>query len=914
MTPKTKFLLFRFLITTFILVTNSAASQIDLGSIKNFGIFTSNGAVSNTATSNITGDMGADIGAISGFDSSTVVNGSIQNNNNITEQAVLDLNATIVQINGTITTSIHNPVFGSETLTPGVYSQAGAASLAGTLTLDAQGDPNAKFIFKIGGAFSTAAGATVVLINCASSENIFWLSGGAISMAASTTISGNLISNPGAIGIGSGGSINGRMLSSTGAISVYDSTINNSVPRIGPITQPTCSTTTTTGSFQIIDYDANDTYSFTPAIVHISATGLVIANPNTYTFIVTANSGVCSSSLTSENIVINTVPNTNYWTGDISSDWNNAQNWTCGVPTDLNDLINIIPVVTTSYPIIAAIPDNNGIAKNLEIQSGASLNINKNYLRITSILLLNGKIKIEEDSQLLQDSRSVFDTESTGSIEINQQGTGNSFRYNYWSSPVNSRGTKFVIEEILRDRTDLNNIINIDFGSNYTYADGSPSLPVKLSTYWMYKLEDSGLGYSAWTSIDNTSEVNVGQGYTMKGSNTSTEEQNYTFIGKPNNGVIELTVGPNNDHLVGNPYPSALDANTFISDNEPFPGTSSITGTLYFWDHYGGDSHNLADYQGGYATYSKGGGVSASSNPPVAGTSTSGVSVKGAPKRFIPIGQAFFVVGDADGGQIQFNNSQRIFSKESSGNSIFLRTNNLKLTSNNNKEVDLRPKFRIGFDAPKISHRQLLLTFDQNTTDALDWGYDAEMYEVFNDDMYWVLNDKKYVIQATNDFSPDKEIPIGIRTVEGGLISIKVDALENVEENTPIYIKDNVTGQTYDITNQPFVINLEPGEYRYRFLLVFKPQSILKTIEKTINEGVHIYMNNSISELQLSKNTDMEILNINLVNQLGQQLLTWIIKTDDQQSISLPLQLPSGVYIVIVETKKGKINKKIIIN
>jgi hypothetical protein len=58
----------------------------------------------------------------------------------------------------------------------------------------------------------------------------------------------------------------------------------------------------------------------------------------------------------------------------------------------------------------------------------------------------------------------------------------------------------------------------------------------------------------------------------------------------------------------------------------------------------------------------------------------------------------------------------------------------------------------------------------------------------------------------------------------------------------------------------------------------------------------------------------MEILNINLVNQLGQQLLTWIIKTDDQQSISLPLQLPSGVYIVIVETKKGKINKKIIIN
>jgi hypothetical protein len=902
--PKTKFLIPLFLISLFFLGINSASSQISLGSIENFSLYSSDGAVTNTGASYIAGDIGTNIGAISGFAPPVVVNGSIQNTNSITAQAALDLIAAIDQINNTTATAGHLPVFGGETLTPGVYSLAGAASIAGTLTLDGQGDPNAEFIFKIEGALSTAAGATVVLINCASPKKIFWLSGGAISMAASTSISGNLISNPGAVDMGSGGKIAGRMLSTTGAISVYGTEIDNGIPRVGPITQPTC--VTATGSFQIIDYNASNTYIFTPSVVSISGTGLVTASTNTYTFTVTTNTGGCISTATSANVVINAQPTINYWTGVMSSNWNDLENWTCGVPISLNDVINIIPVVAM-YPIIGAEPDYSGVAKNLVIQSGASLTVTNNSLRVTNNLLLNGKIDLEGESQLLQDTGSVFDMASTGSIEIDQQGTGNSFRYNYWSSPVNSRGSKFTIGEVLWGCTDPNDIKNINFGAPYTFADGAPpnssNTNIKLSTYWMYKLEDSGLGYSAWSSVGNTGEIKLGQGYTMKGSNASTATQNYAFVGKPNNGPIELTVGANNDHLVGNPYPSAIDANKFIDDNGLSPGTASITGTLYFWDHYGGDTHNSADYQAGYATYSKGGGVKASLS-----------SVKGEPTQYIPIGQAFFVVGDADGGQIQFNNSQRIFAKESSGNSIFMGPNNsenLESRTVNTPEDDLRPKFRIGFDAPKANHRQVLLTIDENTTDAVDWGYDGEMYEVFDDDMYWVLNDEKYVIQATNEFGLDKEIPIGIQTKEGGLISIKVDELENVEVYTSLYIKDNLTGEIHDITNQAFEINLEAGEYQNRFLLVF--QQLLHTTEETaLFDGVRIYMNNSISELQMNRPVNTEILNVSLFNYLGQQAKTWSINADEQ-FISLPIQIASGVYIVKVETTTGDINKKIII-
>jgi hypothetical protein len=900
MITKTKFSRPILLIALFFFGTHSAISQINLRSIENFSIYTSNGAISNTGTSNIINDIGTGAGAVNGFEAPSVINGTIQIANSITVQANLDLIDICVQINNAITTEGHIPVFGNgETLTPGVYSQGGAASIVGTLTLDAQGVSNAQFIFKIGGAFSTAAGATVVLINCASPASIFWMSDGAISMATSTTISGNIISNSGAVSMALGGSLVGRMLSTTGAISLHQNETVKPIPIIGTITQPTC--TTATGNFQIINYDVNNTYNFTPSVESISGTGFVTAYPNTYTF-TSSNSNDCVASVVIASRIIN------YWTGDISSDWNNAENWTCGVPSDLNDFTNIIPLITTTYPIIGAQPENSGIVINLEIPSGASLTIIDNSLRIKTNLKLNGKIDLKGNSQLLQDTGSVLNEPSNGYIEIDQQGSGNSFRYNYWSSPVNSRGTEFTIGEVLRDGTDPNDIINIDFGSNYTHADGTASSPIKLSAYWMYKLTGSILGYSAWESVGSTSKINIGQGYTMKGSNSDAIEQNYTFIGKPNNGIIELPIDANNDYLLGNPYPSAIDANKFIEDNGIFQGTSSITGTLYFWEHYGGDSHNLAEYQAGYGTYSKGGGVSASSSPPVAGVSTSGTSVKGAPKQYIPVGQAFFVVGDADGGQIEFNNSQRVFERESSGNSVFMRANTSEATTNN----DLRTKFRIGFDAPRISHRQILLTLDNNTTDAVDWGYDAEMYEVFDDDMYWVLNEKKYVIQATDNFNIDKEIPLGIRTLEGGLISIKVDELENAENYTNLYIKDNLTGETHDITNQYFSINLDAGEYQNRFFIVLQPS--LGIIEEASSlDGIQIYMNNSNSTLQLNGIVETEVKNVSLFNYLGQQVKTWSI-SPDKQSIALPIEVASGVYIVIVETTKGKVNKKIIIN
>ncbi|MFT4801651.1 MAG: LruC domain-containing protein [Flavobacteriaceae bacterium] len=201
----------------------SASAKINLGSIANFTLYSASGAISSVGISDIAGDIGTNLGAINGFGTPSSLNGSIQNANSITSQAALDLSDIVAQITNTVTTNAaHAPAFGAETLTPGVYAIAGASSIAGTLTLDAQGDTSAQFIFKIGGAFTSGAGATVVLINGASSENVFWLATGAAAMAASTTISGNIIGNPGAVSMGAGGQLNGRMLSTTGAVSLLN--------------------------------------------------------------------------------------------------------------------------------------------------------------------------------------------------------------------------------------------------------------------------------------------------------------------------------------------------------------------------------------------------------------------------------------------------------------------------------------------------------------------------------------------------------------------------------------------------------------------------------------------------------------------------------------------------------------------
>lgn len=207
----------------------------DFGTVSNFVLFSGIGAVSNTGISTLTGNVGANIGAISGFEAPTTINGTIENVNAVTAQAAIDLTAACVQLQNTAATvTDHLTIYGNgETLVPGVYSAGAASSINGSLVLDAQGDPNALFIFKIGGALTATAGTTIILTNGASAANVFWIANGAVALAAGTTMHGTVIGYDGAVSMGAGCILNGRLYSNIGAVSIYG-TIATNIPESLP--------------------------------------------------------------------------------------------------------------------------------------------------------------------------------------------------------------------------------------------------------------------------------------------------------------------------------------------------------------------------------------------------------------------------------------------------------------------------------------------------------------------------------------------------------------------------------------------------------------------------------------------------------------------------------------------------------
>ena len=215
------------IINTIIISPNNVNAQaasptINLGSIANFVLYSAVGAVSNAGTSTFTGNIGSNVGAITGFDVPTIVNGTIESANQTTATAKIDLQNLYNNLQqSTVTDASHALIVGGgEEINSGVYSFNGAVSLSGTLTLNAKGDPSATFIFLIQGAFTGDANSNVILTNGAKFSNIYWVTtGGAIAMAAGITIKGTMLAHDGAVSMASGGNLQGRLLSMKGAVS-----------------------------------------------------------------------------------------------------------------------------------------------------------------------------------------------------------------------------------------------------------------------------------------------------------------------------------------------------------------------------------------------------------------------------------------------------------------------------------------------------------------------------------------------------------------------------------------------------------------------------------------------------------------------------------------------------------------------
>lgn len=595
-------------------------------------------------------------------------------------------------------------------------------------------------------------------------------------------------------------------------------------------------------------------------------------------------------------------------TGSIASSVNSTVNQIRGQDAvDNNCSIIIVNHNITSATNLTNLGLFINSSKNVVISNDSKLQ-NDWYLK------LDGKIDLQGRSQLVQTADSDLEPTSSGSLERDQQGTKNIFNYNYWSSPVGpinagSNNNNYTVGAVFKDGTDAANPTSINWIGGY---NGTPGTPISLARYWIYKFQNVSNAYANWTQILNTGTLAPSQGFTLKGSGTAAANQNYTFIGKPFNGTITNPIAANNLNLSGNPYASAIDANAFINDN-----ASSTNGTLYFWEHYTtNNTHNLAGYQGGYATRNLTGGT-----VPVSPALISGLgSSTRIPGRFIPVGQGFFIGGNTTGGNIVFKNSQRRFIKEANMNSNVMFRNSVSILTdveNNDDDSyaeDLFLKIRLGYTSQNNYHRQVLLGFmNENATSGLDYGYDGILFDEQTNDMAFLHGTKKLMIQGDGYFNTNNVYPVVVKSNVAGTVKFMIDGLENFDSEQAIYIYDNDTNTYHDIRNEMFEVAIPVGENSSRFSLRFT-QETLSMNENAITEINITHVQNGNLLTINNESLDITVKKIDLFNIIGQFIVNWDVENEEQQKIQIPIQnLSSGTYIAKIQTSNGFISKKIIV-
>jgi hypothetical protein len=202
-----------------------AATAVPLGTAASFAVMAGS-TITSTGPTVITGDLGLSPGtSVTGFPPGQV-NGAIHAADSAAVQAQADLTTAYDDAAAQPATATIPTELGGTTQTPGVYdSAAGTFGITGTLTLDAQGDPDAVFIFQAASTLITASASSVSLVNGAQASNVFWVVGSSATLGTSSTLQGSILALT-SITVTTGTTINGRALARNGAVTLDTNTIN----------------------------------------------------------------------------------------------------------------------------------------------------------------------------------------------------------------------------------------------------------------------------------------------------------------------------------------------------------------------------------------------------------------------------------------------------------------------------------------------------------------------------------------------------------------------------------------------------------------------------------------------------------------------------------------------------------------
>lgn len=566
----------------------------------------------------------------------------------------------------------------------------------------------------------------------------------------------------------------------------------------------------------------------------------------------------------------------------------------------------------------------------------------------------NGNIYLRDEGQLIQGDE-MNTNSGKGIVSIYQTGTVNQWDYHFWASPVGdplmaSLDAAAVGNSTLNlaskentsgkggglfDITD--NVMSNPAAFNPDTYNGSPTTPnsaMIIASYWLNKYT-MGTTYSNWTKIGEEGTLDPGEGFTMKGVGGGTGTvQRYDFRGRPNNGTIKVDVAPNQNTLVGNPYPSAMDLNFYLLSNSNRDVSAckigatavgdKITGIAYFWESDPTtQSHYLVDYQGSYGTYSPGScsdsGIYARATfskydrdgKPIGGSSGNPTDpVPG--RRFAPIGQGFFVVGSSTiTGEhvVEAHNEFRVFQKENGTTSTFRsaeRKEKASLEETSLKAFDEEyrtPQMRLMIGINDTYMRELVTAFSENATAGYDRAADGENISFLSTDISYHLpdSDVPYTINVL-PFNADDELPLLINA--GGKSNTYSIKVSDINQEVPgVWIYDKEMGKYHDILNATFDLSLPKGVYADRFAVVFKDDSAALDIAEEVISSFDVLQNNKIAQLHVFNPRAVALKEIAVFDISGRQVVGKLNKGSAKEVVISSANWSDGIYIVRVTTR-----------
>ena len=528
-----------------------------------------------------------------------------------------------------------------------------------------------------------------------------------------------------------------------------------------------------------------------------------------------------------------------------SSVWNGIA-WSNGLPSVERTLI-----FNGNYSSLASVNSCScsiSLGNTVTVPDGNTLGLVFDYSGLGTLILENNAALYQSEDQV----------SNTGIIQLKRKTTPIlKTDYTYWSSPV----------------------------LNQKLIDVSPNTPLDK----FYSFDASS---DSWFNELSTTAMTVGKGYIIRGPESfSGAVKGYheaVFVGVPNNGLVSIPVGATDtSNLIGNPYPSAIDANLFINANNGI-----LEGTIYFWTHNTAINNNIYTSDD-YAVYNSLGGVGTSASL------SSGVN-NTKPDGKIASAQAFFVTAINGGGIVKFNNSMRIIGQ----NSSFFKLNTTKKAKTNDIE-----RHRIWLDLynSEGAFKQILLGYATGATDDFDNSFDGESFNG-NEylDFYSIIQDKNLAIQGRAlPFEETDEVKLGFTTTIAGAFTIKIDQADELLARQNVFVEDKFNNNIVNLKNENLTFNTAVGIFNDRFVLRFTDKTLaLNELEKdkesvlVFNDNKQLQVNSTkefIDEISIYDLAGRKIYQRNNINDIDFSLLNLV---SNHQALVINIVLQNGHSVV----------------